>query len=88
MIGAAARSGSIAGLAVPSTRVEDEKIGGLADDLKDQVRQVGKEAAEHGKEVVQQTTQAAGEAAQSAGRQHGGELVETVQQRAQEISDS
>jgi hypothetical protein len=87
MIGAAA-AGYLVGLALPKTRMEDERIGELADDLKQQVRGVGREAVEHGKEVVQQTAQAAGEAAREAGREHGSELAETVQQRAQDVASS
>jgi hypothetical protein len=43
--------GFIAGLLIPSTRVEDEKLGPVADDLKDKAKQTGQEALEHGKQV-------------------------------------
>jgi gas vesicle protein len=87
MIGASA-VGFVIGMVIPSTRVEDERIGELADDLKQQVREVGQEAAQRGREVVEQTAQAAGEAAQSAGREQGQELAQSVQQRAQDGSGS
>ena len=51
-IGAAA-VGFIAGLLVPSTKVEDERLGPVADQVKEQARQTGQEAIEHGKEIAQ-----------------------------------
>jgi ElaB/YqjD/DUF883 family membrane-anchored ribosome-binding protein len=56
--------GFVAGLLIPSTRVEDEKLGPVADQVKDKARETGQEAMERGKEVAQQAGQAAGEAAQ------------------------
>ena len=51
-IGAAA-IGFLAGLAVPSTRVEDEKLGPVADQVKDRVKETGQEALDRGKQVAQ-----------------------------------
>lgn len=87
MIGAAA-VGFVTGMMIPSTRMEDERIGELADDLKQQVREVGQEAAQRGREVVEQTAEAAGEAVQSVGREQGQELAQSVQQRVQDGSGS
>jgi hypothetical protein len=84
LVGAAA-VGFVVGLAVPSTRLEDEKIGDLANDLKRQAREVGGEAVQHGQQVAQEAARAATEAAQEAGEQHGQKLAETVQQRAQDL---
>ncbi len=47
-IGAAAL-GFLAGLAVPSTRVEDEKLGPVADQVKDRDKETGQEALDRGK---------------------------------------
>ena len=63
-IGAAA-IGFVAGLLIPSTRVEDEKLGPVADQVKDKARETGQEAVQRGKEVAQQAAQAA----QDAGRE-------------------
>jgi ElaB/YqjD/DUF883 family membrane-anchored ribosome-binding protein len=78
-IGAAA-VGFLAGLLVPSTRVEDERIGELADDVKDRARETGQEALEHGKQVAQDAVETAKASAQS----HGEELRETAKEHAQE----
>jgi Protein of unknown function (DUF3618) len=62
--------GFLVGLAVPSTRVEDEKIGPMADQVKDQIKETGQEAMERGKDVAQQ----AAETAKDAGQQHAQEM--------------
>jgi uncharacterized protein DUF3618 len=64
--------GFLVGLAVPSTRVEDEKIGPMADQVKDQIKETGQEAVERGKDVAQQ----AAETAKEAGREHAQEMRE------------
>ena len=68
-IGAAAL-GFLAGLAVPSTRVEDEKLGPVADQVKDKAKETGQEALERGKHVAQQ----AAETAKEAGQEQAGEM--------------
>jgi ElaB/YqjD/DUF883 family membrane-anchored ribosome-binding protein len=52
-VGAAA-VGFLAGMLVPSTRVEDERLGPLADDVKDRAKQTGQEALERGKEAAKE----------------------------------
>ena len=56
-VGAAA-VGFVAGMLIPSTRVEDEKIGPMADQVKEKARETGQEALERGKEVARQTAEA------------------------------
>ncbi len=51
--------GFLAGLAAPSTRVESQRLGGVADQVKDRVKETGQEALERGKDVVQQAAQSA-----------------------------
>ena len=72
-IGAAA-VGFVAGMVLPSTRVEDEKIGPMADEVKDKAKEAGQEAMERGKEVVRQTAESAKETAQEAGREQAAEM--------------
>jgi hypothetical protein len=50
-IGAAA-IGLLAGMAFPSTRVEDERLGPAADQAKTGVKQTGQQALERGKQVA------------------------------------
>ena len=78
--------GFIAGMLVPSSRVEDEKIGPVADQVKDQLKETGQEAVERGKDVAQQAAQSAKETAQEAGQQHAEQLRDSSQERAQTVS--
>jgi ElaB/YqjD/DUF883 family membrane-anchored ribosome-binding protein len=68
-VGAAA-VGFVAGMLVPSTKIEDERIGPMADQMKDKAREVGQEAVERGKDVAQQAAQTA----QEAGREQAEEM--------------
>ena len=66
--------GFVVGLALPSTRVEDERLGPLADDVKQTARETGQEALERGKEVAQQTASSAVETAQEAASEQADEM--------------
>jgi gas vesicle protein len=74
--------GFLAGMLAPSSRVEDEKIGPMADQVKDQIKETGQEAMERGKDVAQQ----AAETAKEAGQEHAQELQGSAQQRAETVS--
>ena len=78
-IGAAA-VGFVAGLLVPTTKVEDEKIGPVADQVKDKAKETGQEALERGKQVAEQ----AAETAREAGHEQAEELRSSVQEKAGE----
>ena len=56
--------GFVAGLLIPATRVENEKIGPMADQLKEQAKETGQEAMERGKHVAQQAAETAKEEGQ------------------------
>jgi gas vesicle protein len=80
--------GFLAGLLIPTTRVEDEKIGPVAEQVREQVKQTGQEALEHGKDVAQQAAASAKETAQEAGREHADQLKDSAQERAGSVSTS
>ena len=97
-IGAAA-VGFVAGLLIPSTKVEDERLGPVADQVKDQAKQTGQEALEHGKQVAQDAAQTATQKAQEAAaevkataqdsaQQHADDLKSSAQDSAQAVKDS
>lgn len=73
--------GFLAGLAVPSTRIEDERLGPAADQLKAKAKDLGQEALEHGKEVATDVAQAAKETAQESGQEHAAELKDTASEQ-------
>jgi len=80
--------GFVAGLLVPSSRVEDEKLGPMADQVKDQIKETGQEALDRGKEVAQEAAASAKETAQESGREHAEELKGSTQERAQTVAPS
>ena len=83
-IGAAA-IGFLAGLAVPSTRVEDERLGPVADQVKDKARETGQEALDRGRQVAQDVASTATETAKEQTQAHGQDLAESVTQHAQDL---
>lgn len=76
-IGAIA-AGFVVGMLIPTTRIENERLGPVADTVKEQAREVGGEAAEHAKQVAQDVAQTATETAKGMGKQHADELRESV----------
>ena len=80
--------GVLAGMLVPSTRFEDEKLGPMADDVKQLAKDTGQEALERGKQVAQEAAQSAKETAQESGQQQAEELRGTATEKAQEARQS
>jgi len=76
--------GFLAGMILPSTRVEDERLGEAADQVKSRLVETGQQALEHGKAVAQDTLESASQTAQESARQHGEELTATAQTKAQQ----
>ena len=83
-IGAAA-IGFLAGLAVPSTRIEDEKLGPVADQVKDKVKETGQEALDRGKQVAQEVASTATDTARQSAQEHGQGLADSAKQNAQDV---
>jgi gas vesicle protein len=77
--------GFLAGLAVPSTRVEDEKLGPMADQVKDRVKETGQEALDRGKQVAQEVASTAADTAKSRAQEHGQELADSARESAQDV---
>ena len=76
--------GFIAGMLVPATRVEDEKLGEISDQVVDKAKETGQEALEHGKQVAQETAQSAQETFRDSAQQHGDEVKQTAQENAEQ----
>ena len=74
--------GFLAGMLVPSTRVEDEKLGPMADKVKDQAKETGQEALERGKQVAQSAAQSAADTVSEEGQKHGERLAESAKESA------
>jgi ElaB/YqjD/DUF883 family membrane-anchored ribosome-binding protein len=86
-IGAAA-TGFVLGLLIPSTRVENEKLGPAADQVKEHLSDTGHEAFERGKQVAADAATAAKETVQEQGQQHAEELKGSVQEHARDARES
>ena len=78
--------GFIGGLLAPSTRMEDERIGPMADDVKATAAEAGREALDRGKDVVQEAGATAIETAKERGREEGEELTQSLQEKAREVA--
>ena len=83
---AGAAVGFVAGIFTPSTKIENERLGPMADQLKQGAAEAGQEAIEHGKEVAKAAAQSAADTAREQGREHGEELQTSLQQKVQEAS--
>jgi ElaB/YqjD/DUF883 family membrane-anchored ribosome-binding protein len=83
-IGAAA-IGFLAGLAMPSTRVEDERLGPVADQVKDKARETGQEALDRGRQVAQEVASTATDTARQRTQEHGQELADSAKQSTQDV---
>jgi hypothetical protein len=86
-VGAAAL-GFLAGMVVPGTRFENEKIGEVADQVKDGIKETAAEALDHGKEVAGDAAQAAMETAKTSGQDHAQQLASTAGARVEETANS
>jgi gas vesicle protein len=71
--------GFVAGLVVPSTQMEDEKLGEVADRVKETARETGHDALERGKDVAQSAIETVKEEGSSQGRELASDLKERVQ---------
>jgi gas vesicle protein len=92
-------AGFLIGMMLPSTRIENERMGEIADDVKARVKDTGEQAIEHGKEVAQETAQAAMsgardaaqtaiETARESGQEHAEDLKETAQSHVEDVRGS
>jgi ElaB/YqjD/DUF883 family membrane-anchored ribosome-binding protein len=77
--------GFLAGLAVPSTRVENERLGPVSDQVKDKVKETGQEALDRGKQVAQEVASSAADTAKEQTREQGQELADSATQNAQDL---
>ncbi|HZB05554.1 MAG TPA: hypothetical protein VE449_03105 [Thermoleophilaceae bacterium] len=73
--------GFVAGLLIPTTRVEDEKIGPMADQIKEQAKETGQEAMERGKQVAQDVAGQAADTARESGREQAEGLRDSAQDK-------
>ena len=78
-------AGFLAGMMLPSTKIEDEKVGPIADQVKETAAETGQEALERGREVASQVADQAVEGAKEVG-QHAKEVSQQAMETAKEAS--
>ena len=78
--------GFIAGLILPSSRIEDDKLGETSDQVMNRVKETGQEAIERGKTVAQDTLESAKDTAKESGKEQGKEVASSVKETAREIA--
>jgi len=83
---AGAAVGFVAGVLAPSTRIEDERLGPMADEVKSTAADTGREALERGKTVVQEAGSTAVETAMASGEEQGQELAASLKEHAREAT--
>jgi gas vesicle protein len=81
-------AGFLAGMLLPSTRIEDERVGPIADQVKETAAATGQEALERGREVAGQVAEQAVEGAKEAGQQAVDTAREASQEQADELKES
>lgn len=74
--------GFLAGLVAPSTRAEDERLGPVADRVKQASVDAGQQAVERGAKVAGEAVQAAAQTAEDRAREEGEELSAELRERA------
>jgi hypothetical protein len=89
---AALAGGFLLGMLIPSTKIEDEKLGPAATEVKVRAKETAHEAGEHGKQVAQEVASSAvdsaKETAQEQGQQHAQEFKDTAQENAQQAAQA
>jgi ElaB/YqjD/DUF883 family membrane-anchored ribosome-binding protein len=85
-VGAAA-VGFIAGMLIPATRVEDEKIGPVADQVKAKAAETGQQALDRGKQVASDVASSAADTAKESGREHAQGMADDAKQAASETRE-
>ncbi len=81
---AAAAAGFVVGTLLPSTTMEDERMGEVSDEVGEKVREAGQEMVDRTKDVARETVESA--------RDHSGEqaqaMASSLQDKAQEVGSS
>lgn len=81
-------AGFLAGMLLPSTKIEDERVGPIADQVKETAAETGQEALDRGREVASQVAEQAVEGAKEVGQQAVDTAKEAGHEQAEELKDS
>ena len=80
--------GFLVGLLLPATRVEDERLGEVGDQVRETVKDSGQEALERGKQVAQEAADSAAATARDSGREQAEDMASSLKETAQEVAST
>jgi gas vesicle protein len=81
-------AGFLAGMMLPSTKLEDERVGPIADQVREAAAETGQEALEHGRQVASQVAEQAVEGAKEVGQQAMDTAKDAGEEQVEELKDS
>ena len=81
---AAAAAGFVLGTLLPSTDLEDERLGEMSDQVGQKAREAGQEALERGKDVARETA----DSARERSAEQAQEMASTLHEKAEELGSS
>jgi hypothetical protein len=74
--------GFVVGTLLPSTRMEDEKVGAVSDQVVDSAKEAGQEALDRTKSVAQEAVQSATQTVQESGQDQAQEMASSLREKA------
>jgi outer membrane murein-binding lipoprotein Lpp len=85
---AAVAAGFVVGTLLPSTGVEDERLGEMSDQVGEKAREAGQEALERGKDVAREAVDSAKQTAGERTGSEADEMASSLRDKAQEVSSN
>jgi hypothetical protein len=81
-------TGFLAGMLLPSSRVEDERVGPIADQVRETAAETAGEAVDRGRDVATQVAEQAVEGAKEVGQQAVDTAKQAGREQTEELKDS
>ena len=85
---AAVAAGFVVGTLLPSTDVEDERLGEMSDQVGEKAREAGQEALERGKDVAREAVDSAKDTAGERTSTQAEEMASSLRDKAQEVGSN
>jgi hypothetical protein len=85
---AAGAVGFVVGTLLPSTDVEDERLGEMSDQVGEKAREAGQEALERGKDVAREAVDSAKDTAGERTSSQAEEMASSLRDKAQEVGSN
>jgi hypothetical protein len=85
---AAAAAGFVVGTLLPSTSVEDERLGEVSDQIGEKAREAGHEALDRTKDVAREAVESARDTAGERSEDEAQQLTSSLRDKAQEVGSN